>query len=204
MSSHEHTYTQDSLICKQCTTFKVIVVCHNIKFSTQLCGWKQQRKDTHDIVNCKQCTVAKSKMHAKHLAARQLSCITMKSLKFGWVQSSNGIRHSGGPADAVRVDSSDPEVVRMTLKQARHWVFTDLDWGVITLCPVLRANFTSVSRRRQVSVNKGPSGQSCPSNPNDEIIFLAMHWTLGKGELNYVWHIVGLLCNLSAVDDDDA
>lgn len=91
----------------------------------------------------------------------------MKSLKFGWVQSSNGFGHPRGPTDAVRVDGSDPEVVGVTLKQASHWVFTDLDWGVITLCPVLRANFTSVNGRTQVSVNKGPSGQGCPSNPND-------------------------------------
>lgn len=159
-------HTQDSLICKQCTTFKVIVVCHNIKFSTQLCGWKQITKKIHtlSVVNR---TAANRRVHAKHLAARQLSCITMKSLKFGWVQSSNGFRHSGGPADAMRVDGSNPEVVGMTLKQPRHWVFTDLDWGVITLCPVLRANFTTVSRRIRVSINKGPSGQYCPNNPYD-------------------------------------
>lgn len=68
---------------------------------------------------------------------------TMEPLKFSRVQCSDGIRHAGWFTDSVGVDSSDSEVVGVSFKQPRHWVFTDLYGVIITLSPVFCSNLTS-------------------------------------------------------------
>lgn len=70
----------------------------------------------------------------------------MKSLKLCGVQSSNGLRHSGGSANATRVDGTHTKVIRVSLKQALHRIFADLSRGVVTLHPVLCSNFTSAQQ----------------------------------------------------------
>ncbi len=72
-----------------------------------------------------------------------LVLLTMKSLKLCRVQRGNGIRYSGGSANAARVDGTDPEVIRVSFKQALHRILADLHRGIIALHPVLCSNFTS-------------------------------------------------------------
>lgn len=66
----------------------------------------------------------------------------MQPLKLSGIQCSDRIRHAGWFADSVGVDSSDSEVVRVALKQARNWVFTDLYGVIIALGPVFSTNLT--------------------------------------------------------------
>lgn len=73
----------------------------------------------------------------------------MKSLKLSRIHCSNGFGHSGRSADATRVNSTYAEVIGVTLEQAGHRVFTDLNGRVVTLYPVLRSDLTSVKEFRQ-------------------------------------------------------
>lgn len=72
---------------------------------------------------------------------------TMEPLKLSGVQCSDRIRHAGCFADSVRVDCSDSEVVGVSFKQPRHWVFTNLYWVIIALGPVFSSNLTSTKLR---------------------------------------------------------
>lgn len=67
----------------------------------------------------------------------------MKPLKLSGIQSSNWVRYAGWFANTMRVNCSDSEVVRVTLKQPGHWVFTDLNGMVVALRPVLCSDLTS-------------------------------------------------------------
>lgn len=69
--------------------------------------------------------------------------LTMKPLKLSGIQSSDGIGHAGRLTDSMGVDSSDSEVVGVSLKQPRHWVFTNLYRVIIALGPIFCPNLTS-------------------------------------------------------------
>lgn len=72
---------------------------------------------------------------------------TVEVLKLSGVQSGNRIRHARRFADSVRVDGSDSEVVGVSLKQPRHWVFTNLYGVVIALSPVFSSNLASTKQK---------------------------------------------------------
>ena len=69
--------------------------------------------------------------------------LTMKPPKLGRIQCSDGIGHAGWFADSMGVDSPDSEVVGVSFKQSRHWVFTDLYGVIVALGPVVSSNLTS-------------------------------------------------------------
>lgn len=74
---------------------------------------------------------------------------TVEPLKLSGIQCSDGVRHAGWFADSAGVDSSNSEVVRVSFKQPRHWVFTDLYGVIIALGPVFSTNLTSKKKWKQ-------------------------------------------------------
>lgn len=88
---------------------------------------------------------------------------TVEPLKLGGIQCSDGVRHAGRFADSMGVDSSNSEVVRVSFKQPRHWVFTDLYRVIIALGPVFSTNLTSKKmkegeKRRGVQESRACNG----------------------------------------------
>ena len=69
--------------------------------------------------------------------------LTVQPLKVGGVESGDGFGHARRLADAASVDGSDSEVVGVSLEQAGHGVFTDLNGVVVALGPVLCPHLTS-------------------------------------------------------------
>lgn len=86
----------------------------------------------------------------------------MQPLKLGGVQGGDGIGHAARLADAAGVDGSGSEVVGVSLEQAGHRVFTDLDGVVVALGPVICAHLTpgvaGESRRKEREVGMGGRG----------------------------------------------
>lgn len=75
---------------------------------------------------------------------------TVQPLKLGGVQGGDGVRHAARLADAAGVDGTGSEVVGVSLEQAGHRVFADLNGVVVALGPVICAHLTS-----------GTAGKSC-------------------------------------------
>lgn len=78
-----------------------------------------------------------------------LFIFTMKSLELSRIHCSDRFGHSGRSADATRINSTHAEVIGVTLEQAGHGVFTDLNGRLITLYPVVCSDLTSVTEFRQ-------------------------------------------------------
>lgn len=83
----------------------------------------------------------------------------MEPLKLSGVECSDGIRHAGRFADSVGVDSSDSEVVGVSLKQPRHRVFTDLYRVIIALGPVFCPDLTSTRGKEEENTRFIPHPQ---------------------------------------------